>query len=85
MWKETYKFSNRKPGLLICLVIVISLISIAKSASWLQSGELAILDLFFQVRPQEPRDKRIIIINYTENDIRKLGEPQVSDRNLAIL
>ena len=81
MWKT----SNIKPGLLISLVIAIGLIFTAKSGGWLQSGEWIVLDLFFQLRPPEPIDRRIVIVTLTEDDIEKLDEYPISDKKLAIL
>jgi PAS domain S-box-containing protein len=80
MWKT----SNIKPGLLVSLVVAIGLIFTAKNGGWLQSGEWIVLDLFFQLRPPEPIDRRIVIVTLTEEDIEKHEYP-ISDKNLAIL
>ncbi|KAF3888245.1 MULTISPECIES: CHASE2 domain-containing protein [Nostocales] len=48
----------------------------------LQSLELAALDRFFQLRPIEPRDSRIVIVEVNEKDIRKLRWP-IPDAQLA--
>ena len=81
MWKN----SNIKPGLLISLVIAIGLIFTAKSSGWLQPVEWIVLDLFFQLRPPEPIDRRIVIVTLTEDDIEKLDEYPISDEKLAVL
>lgn len=47
----------------------------------LQTSELNVLDLFFQVRPLEPIDDRIVIVGLDEEDIRLLNWP-VSDAKL---
>jgi adenylate cyclase len=49
-----------------------------------QPLEWKVYDWFFQIRPLEPKDKRIVIVGMTESDIRKYGHP-ISDRDLARL
>lgn len=39
-------------------------------------------DWFFQLRPIEPIDEKIVIVGMDERDIRKYGHP-ISDRDLA--
>ncbi|KAF3889648.1 MULTISPECIES: CHASE2 domain-containing protein [Nostocales] len=49
----------------------------------LQLLELAALDQFFLLRPREPVDTRIVIVDINEADIRKQGHWPISDRELA--
>ncbi|NUN66425.1 CHASE2 domain-containing protein [Pseudanabaena biceps] len=53
-------------------------------AGLLQPLELSIYDLFFQWRPLEPVDERIVIVGITEADIKKFGFP-IQDDTLANL
>lgn len=69
--------------MLIYLIALMSIVFTAKSSGWLQAGEWAFFDLFFQLRPQEPRDERIVIVGFSEDDIKRLGRYPVSDENLA--
>ncbi|MCL1473203.1 CHASE2 domain-containing protein [Argonema antarcticum] len=52
---------------------------------WLQPIELAALDLRFRLRPQEPLDKRILIVSVEESDITRLKKWPCSDEILAQL
>ncbi len=78
MWKL-----NIKKSILIYFIALMSIVLTAKSSGWLQLGEWAFFDLFFQLRPQEPRDERIVIVGFSEDDIKRLGRYPVSDENLA--
>jgi adenylate cyclase len=51
----------------------------------LQLLELTVLDRFFIWRPREPVDDRIVIVDITEADIRKLGRWPLSDVQLTQL
>ncbi|WP_434687031.1 CHASE2 domain-containing protein [Pseudanabaena minima] len=50
----------------------------------LQPIELAVYDLFFQWRPSEPIDERIVIVAIEEPDIKNFGSP-ITDNTLARL
>lgn len=78
------KIFKEKIGIFCILCIAIGSIFTAKEAGWLQTFEWMIFDLFVQVRPQEPVDRRIVIVALEEADIKSLGYP-VSDRILANL
>ena len=54
------------------------------SLGWLQISERQLYDYYLRSRPEEPQDKKIIIIGLTEKDIEKLGFP-ISDDTLATL
>jgi len=51
----------------------------------LQLLEWAALDQFFQRRPQEPTDSRIVIVALREEDIKKIGQWPISDEILTEL
>lgn len=78
------KAVRAKLSILCLLSLAIGSIFTIKEAGWLQPFEWAIFDLFFQVRPAEPVDRRIVIVALEESDIKKVGYP-VSDRTLANL
>jgi diguanylate cyclase (GGDEF)-like protein len=50
---------------------------------WLQVWELAMFDRFIAMRPQEPKDDRILIVGINEADLRKIGRWPVSDAVLT--
>jgi CHASE2 domain-containing sensor protein/nitrogen-specific signal transduction histidine kinase len=58
------------------------MVLVVRSLGWLQPFEWMAYDWFFQLRPLEPIDERIVIVGMDESDIRKYGYP-ISDRNLA--
>lgn len=51
---------------------------------WLQISERKLYDYYLKSRPQEPQDKKVIIIGLNEQDIDKFGFP-ISDKILASL
>ncbi len=51
----------------------------------LQSWELAALDQFFQLRPPEPPDHRVVIVGIDEPDLRRVGQFPIPDNQLAEL
>ncbi|PZO40594.1 MAG: hypothetical protein DCF19_11930 [Pseudanabaena frigida] len=53
-------------------------------AGMFQPLELALYDLFFQWRPLEPVDERIVIVEINESDVQKFGLP-IDDETLAKL
>jgi CHASE2 domain-containing sensor protein len=57
-----------------------------RSIGWLQPVEWTALDIYFQLRPQETVDKRIVIVGFEEKDIQilKSADP-LSDELLAQL
>lgn len=52
---------------------------------WLQPIELTALDVCFRLRPQEPTDRRILLVSVEETDLAKLGRWPFSDATLAQL
>lgn len=50
-----------------------------------QALEWSILDRWFQIRSQEGRDSRIVVVEISESDIGELGEWPMSDATLARL
>lgn len=54
------------------------------SLGWLQISERQLYDYYLRSRPEEPQDKKIVIVGLTEKDIEKLSFP-ISDDTLASL
>lgn len=54
-----------------------------RSLGWLQPLEWTALDIYFQLRPQEATNKRIIIVGFEEKDIQALKTDRLSDELLA--
>lgn len=72
-------------GVLTVIPIVSGLVISMRLAGWLQLLEWAALDTFFQLRPLEPPDEKIVIIGIQESDIQKLKQWPISDQILANL
>lgn len=51
----------------------------------LQSSELAAFDQLFPLRPKEPIDPRIVIVEIREQDLKQAGQWPISDRLMAQL
>lgn len=62
----------------ICILLL-------RSVGFLQSLELAALDYFFQLRPQEPPEERITIVEIDEVSLKKVGAWPIPDRTIAQL
>ncbi|MEB3828152.1 CHASE2 domain-containing protein [Phormidium sp. CCY1219] len=62
----------------------VAVVAIALNSTGLfQLLEWATLDLFFQLRPSEPIDPRIVIVTIDESDITKIGQWPIPDAVLA--
>jgi diguanylate cyclase (GGDEF)-like protein len=59
------------------LVILGSFTGVCRTLEW------ATFDFWFRVRPPEPKDARIIVVNVGESDIQALGKWPISDEKLA--
>lgn len=77
-----------KPALLWYLVAAFPTIAILaiRALGWMQPVEWTALDIYFQLRPPETVDKRIVIVGFEEKDIAilKSADP-LSDKLLAQL
>lgn len=56
-----------------------------RALGWLQPMEWTALDIYFQLRPTEAVDNRIIIVGFSEKDIQTLKTDRLSDELLAQL
>jgi CHASE2 domain-containing sensor protein len=82
MLKKIKTQNHWKVGLVF--LVSTTLILLAREGGFLQAFEWLCSDFFFQIRPLESPDQRIVIVEMTELDIRRYEYP-VSDRNLARL
>lgn len=72
-------------GVLIIVSVMSGLTIGLRWTGWLQPLEWMALDTFFQLRPLEPPDERIVIVGVQESDIQKLEQWPISDKVLATL
>lgn len=83
MYKKIRQVLGEWRGVLIATPTVAGLIISLRLTGTLQLLEWAALDQFFQLRPFEPADPRIAIVEINEVDIKKAGQWPISDRVLA--
>ncbi len=64
---------------------VIAIVMAMRLAGWLQGLEWFALDTFLRLRPSEPRDNRIVLVTFNEQDLQQLGTvpSQISDHDLG--
>jgi len=85
MWEKLKKPLWQWRGIVIAVPNATIIIIALRLTGLLQSLELTALDKFFLLRPPEPVDKRIVIVDITEADIRQQGRWPISDKVLANL
>ncbi|HEY9743354.1 MAG TPA: adenylate/guanylate cyclase domain-containing protein [Coleofasciculaceae cyanobacterium] len=85
MWAKLRQQMWQWRGVLIAAPSVTGLLIGLRVAGWLQGLELAALDQFFRLRPKEPVDSRIVIVEINETDVQKAGQWPMSDATLAKL
>jgi adenylate cyclase len=85
MWATLRRLLWQWRGVLIAAPSVAGLVIGLRYAGLLQAIELATLDQFFQLRPLEAVDQRIVIVEINEADIQKVGKWPMSDAMLAKL
>jgi adenylate cyclase len=83
MWKIIRKQLWTWRGLIISVPAVTGLVIGVRLTGIEQPVELAALDQFFIHRPLEKEDSRIVIVDVTEKDVRKIGKWPMSDDQLA--
>lgn len=72
-------------GVLLTASSVAAVVIALRLSGALQLSELVTLDQFFQLRPSEPADARIVLVTIDEADINRLGQWPMSDAVLAQL
>ena len=70
-------------GILIAIANATFLVTLLRFTGLLQFIEFTTLDQFFLLRPQEPVDNRIVIVEINETDIEKQQQWPISDAVLA--
>ena len=85
MWNQLKRTLWQWRGILITAPSITMFILLLRFAGLLELLEMAALDQLFQLRPQEPVDTRIVIVEINESDIQKLGGLPISDRRFAQL
>lgn len=85
MWEKLKQRIWEWRGVLIAVPNVTFIVIALRLSGLLQSLELTALDQFFLLRPQEPVDNRIVIVEINEADIKKQKRWPISDGVLASL
>ncbi|AFY35343.1 CHASE2 domain-containing protein [Calothrix sp. PCC 7507] len=83
MWAKVKQQIWQWRGVLLAVPNMTALVIALRLTGLLQLLELAALDQFFLLRPQEAIDSRIVIVEINEPDISKLGQWPISDAKLA--
>ncbi len=84
MWINLKKQIWKWRGVFVVVPATTGILLGLRFAGILQPLELAVYDLFFQWRPSEVIDERIVIVAINESDIQKFGSP-IADETLAKL
>jgi CHASE2 domain-containing sensor protein len=66
-------------------IAVIGLVMLVRLTGFMQSLEWLALDTFLRLRPDEPRDERIVLLGIDEDDISNHADFLLSDHDLAQL
>jgi CHASE2 domain-containing sensor protein len=85
MWRKISKqftvwFVGALPG-----IAAIGLVILVRLTGSLQSIEWVTLDSFLSLRPSEPTDERVVIVGINEEDIRRIKNYPIPDREIAKL
>ena len=83
--ERIYQWPKRYLTILATAPTVAGLVIALNSAGLFQLLEWASFDLFFRLRPPEPIDERIVIVEVTESDITKIGHWPMSDEVMTRL
>jgi adenylate cyclase len=82
MWAKLKKQLWQWRGVLVTVPSTATILIGLRCMGLLQPLDFAALDLFFVLRPIEPVDERIVIVEVNEQDVQKLNWP-ISDAKLA--
>lgn len=85
MWKELRQKIWAGRGVWTVAPGVAGLVILLRLLGFLQAWEWAALDQYFRLRPQEPVDERILIVEISEADLNKVGQWPIPDNVLAEL
>lgn len=78
-------WTKQEHRVLMTSVSVTAAVIILRLMGILQSTELESLDQLFHLRPPEPADARIVIVEINENDLQKIGKWPIPDQIMAKL
>lgn len=82
MWTRLKQKAWQWRGVLVTVPCVTAIVIGLRSSGLLQPLEFPMLDQFFLLRPVESIDSRIVIVEITEADVQKVGQP-MTDATLA--
>lgn len=85
MQTRVKRWVQRGAGLLAIAAGVTGAVIALGTTGMLQTLEWTALDSFFRLRPQEPKDSRIVIVTIGERDLAEIGKWPLSDTVLADL
>jgi len=85
MWQKLKQHISKWQGVLITAPTVAGLVIATAWTGSFQLLEWATLDQFFQQRPQEAVDSRILVVTIDESDITQIGTWPIPDQVLAQL
>ena len=85
LWIKLKQWFKQDYRVLLTAGSVTSFIIILRLSGLLQSWELAALDQLFRIRPLESKEERILIVEITEEDIKKVKQWPISDKIIAEL
>jgi CHASE2 domain-containing sensor protein/serine phosphatase RsbU (regulator of sigma subunit) len=83
MWNKTKQKLKECQGTLIVTACIAGLAILGSNAGLFRILEWVTLDQFFLIRPQEPVDKRIVVVTIDEPDIKYVKQWPMSDRVMA--
>jgi CHASE2 domain-containing sensor protein len=85
IWRKLRKNLALSPVALLPGIAALALVIFLRWMGWLQSIEWATLDFFLRLRPPEAIDERVVIIGIDEQDIQRIGDYPIPDREIAQL
>ncbi|HLP92108.1 MAG TPA: adenylate/guanylate cyclase domain-containing protein [Nostocaceae cyanobacterium] len=83
MWTKIKQKIWQWRGVIIGVPNITFLVILIRSLGWMQPWELRSLDQMFILRPPEAIDQRLVIVEITEEDVRKQKQWPMSDAQLA--
>lgn len=85
LWKRLKQWTQQERQVLVTAAGVTGAVIVLRLIGILQSSEFAALDQLFRLRPPEPVDDRIVIVEINEKDIQEVGQWPIPDQVMADL
>ena len=82
--KVLYRLINKKAIRTILLIIILPIIAL-RLLGILQWMELAAYDLLFYFSPNEPKEERIVLVTWDEQDLQGTQHITLSDQELILV